>query len=75
MALFDPQLLAKSGRFLALGVQMAGSIIGGLVLGWYVDGYCGTEPLFTTLFTLGGFYGSMRLLLWAVKKPTPDRFS
>jgi F0F1-type ATP synthase assembly protein I len=73
MPLLDPQMLAKGGRFLALGFQMAGSIIGGLVLGWYVDGYLGTEPLCTTLFTLGGFYGSMRLLLWSLKKPSSDR--
>ena len=71
----DPQMIAKGGRFLALGFQLAGSIIGGLLLGWWLDGYCGTVPLFTTLFTLGGFYGSMRLLLWSIKKPTPDRFS
>ncbi|MFN8641073.1 MAG: AtpZ/AtpI family protein [Candidatus Binatia bacterium] len=75
MSLLDPQMLAKGGRFLALGFQMAGSIIGGLLLGWYVDRYFGTEPWCTSLFTLGGFYGSMRLLLWSLKKPTRDRFS
>ena len=75
MPLLDPQMLAKGGRFLALGMQLAGSIVGGLVLGWWVDGYFGTEPLFTTVFTLGGFYGSIRLLLWSLKKPTPDRFT
>ena len=73
--LLDPQMLARGGRFLALGFQMAGAIVGGMVLGWYVDQYLGTEPLFTTLFTLGGFYGSMRLLLWALKKPSSDRVS
>jgi F0F1-type ATP synthase assembly protein I len=71
----DPQMLAKGGRFLALGSQMAGSIIGGLLLGWYVDGYLGTEPLFTAVFTFGGFYGSMRLLLWSLKKPSSDRIA
>lgn len=75
MALLDPDMLAKGGRFLALGLQIAGAIIGGLLLGWYTDRYFGSEPLFTTLFTLGGFYGSMRLLLWALKKPTRDRIS
>jgi F0F1-type ATP synthase assembly protein I len=75
MALLDPEMLAKGGRVLGLGFQIAGSIIGGLLLGWYTDRYFGTEPLFTTVFTLGGFYGSMRLLLWALKKPRPDRIS
>ncbi len=68
-------MLAKGGRFLALGFQLAGSIIGALLLGWYADRYFGTEPWLTALFTLGGFYGSMRLLLWSLKRPTPDRFS
>lgn len=58
---------------MALGFQIAGSIIGGLVLGWLTDRYLGSEPLFTSLFTLAGFYGSMRLLLWSIKKPRPDR--
>jgi len=71
----DRDSLLNSGRYLALGFQMAGAIVGGMVLGWYVDQYLGTEPLFTTLFTLGGFYGSMRLLLWALKKPSSDRVS
>ena len=75
MTALDPKMLAKVGRFLALGFQLAGSIIGGLILGWYADRYFGTEPLFMTVFTLGGFYGSMRLLLWAIKKPSSDRIS
>lgn len=75
MAMFDPQMLAKSGRFLALGMQLAGSIIGGMLLGWYADQYFGTEPWLTVLVTLAGFLGTIRLLLWAIKKPTPDRIS
>ena len=68
-------MLAKSGRFLALGFQIAGSIIGSMLLGWFTDRHFGTEPMFTALFTLAGFYGSMRLLLWAIKKPSSDRIS
>lgn len=71
----DTKLLASGARFLALGFQIAGSIIGGLVVGWYADQYFGTEPLFTVVLTLGAFYGAMRLLLWALKKPSPDRIS
>ncbi|HSQ00343.1 MAG TPA: AtpZ/AtpI family protein [Candidatus Dormibacteraeota bacterium] len=75
MPLLDPKMLAKSGRFLALGFQIAGSIIGSMLLGWFTDRHFGTEPMFTALFTLAGFYGSMRLLLWAIKKPSSDRIS
>ena len=75
MPLLDPTMIAKGGRFLALGMQIAGSIIGGMLLGWYADQYFCTEPSLTAIYTMGGFYGSMRLLLWALKKPTPDRIS
>lgn len=69
----DQKMLAKGGRFLALGFQIAGSVIGGMLLGWYADHYLGTEPILTIIFTIGGFVGSMRLLLWAIKKPSSDR--
>ena len=46
-----------------------------MLLGWCVDRYFDTSPMFTSLLTLGGFYGSMRLLLWAIKKPSSDRIS
>ncbi len=71
----DTKLLASGARFLGLGFQIAGSIVGGLLLGGYADRYFGTEPLFTVVLTLGAFYGAMRLLLWALKKPSPDRIS
>lgn len=66
-------MMAQGGRFLALGLQIAGSIIGGLLLGWLTDRYLDSSPLFTSLFMLAGFYGSMRLLLWSIKKPSSDR--
>ena len=37
--------------------------------------YLGTAPLFTLLLTIGGFVGAMRLLLWSLKKTSPDRIS
>ena len=73
MPQLDPKMMAQAGRFLALGFQIAGSIIGGMLLGWLLDRHLGSEPAFTALFTLAGFYGSMRLLLWSLKKPRPDR--
>ncbi len=69
----DRETLARSGRFLALGLQIAGSIVGGLVLGHWADRYLGTEPWLTMGFTLGALYGAIRLLLWALKRPNDRR--
>lgn len=64
----DRDTLLNGGRFLALGFQIAGAIVGGLLVGYYADAYLGTPPLLTLLFTIGGLVGAMRLLLWSLKK-------
>ena len=67
----DRDTLLNSGRYLALGLQIAASIVGGLLVGYYVDDYLGTAPLFTLLLTIGGLVGALRLLLWSLKKTSP----
>jgi F0F1-type ATP synthase assembly protein I len=64
----DRDTLLNSGRYMALGFQIAGSIVGGLLLGYFLDDYFHTPPLFTLLLTIGGLIGAMRLLLWSLKK-------
>ena len=64
----DRDTLINSGRYLALGFQIAGSIVGGLLVGYYADDYLGTAPLFTLFLTIGGLVGALRLLLWSLKK-------
>jgi F0F1-type ATP synthase assembly protein I len=64
----DRDTLLNSGRFLALGFQIAGSIVGALLVGYFLDDYLKTAPLFTLFLTLGGFVGALRLLLWSLKK-------
>jgi ATP synthase protein I len=66
----DRDMLLKSSRFMAIGFELAGAIIGGLALGYYLDRYFGTEPLFTLLGTIAGMVGGMRVLLWALKRNT-----
>jgi F0F1-type ATP synthase assembly protein I len=66
----DTDMLVKSGHFMAIGFELAGAIVGGLVLGYYLDQYLGTEPLFTLLCTLAGMAGAVRVLLWALKRNT-----
>jgi len=64
----DRDTLVNSGRFLALGFQIAGSIVGGLLVGYFLDDTLKTAPLFTLVLTIGGFIGALRLLLWSLKK-------
>jgi F0F1-type ATP synthase assembly protein I len=64
----DRDSLLNSGRYLALGFQIGGSIVGGLLLGYFLDDYLHTAPLFTLLLTIGGFIGALRVLLWSLKK-------
>ena len=67
----DRETLINSGRYLALGFQIAGSIVGGLLVGYFLDDHLHTAPLFTLLLTIGGLIGAMRLLLWSLKKSSP----
>jgi F0F1-type ATP synthase assembly protein I len=64
----DRNTLINSGRYLALGFQIAGSIVGGLLVGYVIDDYLQVAPLFTLLLTLGGLVGALRLLLWSLKR-------
>jgi len=67
----DRDSLVNSGRYLAVGFQIAGAIVGGLLAGYFLDDYLRTPPLFTLLFTVGGFVGALRVLLWSLKKSSP----
>ena len=67
----DRDTLLNGGRYLAVGFQIAGSIVAGLLVGYFLDGYAGTAPLFTLLLTIGGFVGALRVLLWSLKKTSP----
>jgi F0F1-type ATP synthase assembly protein I len=64
----DRDTLLNGGRYMALGFQIAASIVGGLLVGYFVDDHLRTAPLFTLLLTLGGLVGALRLLLWSLKK-------
>jgi ATP synthase protein I len=64
----DRDMMLKSGRMMAIGFELAGSIVGGLALGYYLDQYLGTEPLFLLLCTLAGMAGGLKVLLWTVKR-------
>jgi F0F1-type ATP synthase assembly protein I len=66
----DRNMMLQGSRFLAMGFELAGAIVGGLVLGHYVDQYLGTEGVFTLICTLAGMVGAIRVLLWTHKRTT-----
>ena len=65
--------LGNAARYLAFGTEFALSVVAGVILGYYLDGYLGTAPLFTLLLTLGGMAGALYRLLWSLKKFNSQR--
>lgn len=56
------------GLYGAVGFQLAAMVVGGLLLGHYVDKRLGTSPWLAliglTIGTIGGFYNLIRILHW-----------
>ncbi len=61
-------LLLKAGRFAAVGVEFGTTIVAGVLVGYYLDQWLGTPPLFTLLFTLGSLAGAVYRLMWLLRK-------
>lgn len=63
----DPFLIAF-GVYGAVGFQLAGTVVGGLFLGGWLDKKWGTTPWLTVICLLigsvGGFYNLIRILNW-----------
>ena len=57
-----------AARYAAFGFEFAGSVVAGVVAGYYLDRYTGTSPLFLLLLTLGGMGGALYRLLWNLKR-------
>ncbi len=64
--------LTQAGRFLALGFELAGSVLGGGVLGWFADQALGTEPFLLIGLTLLGMAGAVVRVLWMLRQKTSD---
>jgi len=60
--------LGKAGRFLALGFGFAGSVLGALVVGYYLDDYLGTSPLLLIVLTPAAMVGAVYRLLVVLKR-------
>jgi F0F1-type ATP synthase assembly protein I len=60
--------LGRAARFGALGFEFAGTVVAGVVAGYYLDVWLHTAPLFTLLLTMAGMGGALYRLLWMLKR-------
>ena len=60
--------LVSASRYGALGFEFAGTVVAGVLIGYYIDGYLGTAPLFTLVLTMTGMGGALYRLLWSLKR-------
>jgi F0F1-type ATP synthase assembly protein I len=58
--------LRRAGLFLGVAFELPGTILGGLVLGYFLDVYLGTSPWLLIALTALAFVGAfVRLIKWA----------
>ena len=55
----------KVGKYAAAGLEFPSTVLGGLLLGYFLDSYFGSSPWFTTVLTLAALVGGfVRLFQW-----------
>ncbi|MBI3786282.1 MAG: AtpZ/AtpI family protein [Deltaproteobacteria bacterium] len=69
----DDNSFIAGARYAAFGFEFAGSVVAGVVAGYYLDRYTGTSPLFLLLMTLGGMGGALYRLIWNLKQFSSQR--
>ena len=71
---FDSRTIARLGPLIVGGTELAVSVVGGVIAGYYLDRYFGSAPWLTLLFTLAGLAGGLSRLLWVLKRleKTPE---
>ncbi|HEU4344369.1 MAG TPA: AtpZ/AtpI family protein [Candidatus Binatia bacterium] len=58
-------LLRKAGLYLAIGLELPGAVLAGLLVGYFLDDYLGTSPWLLIALTAVAFTGAIvRLLHW-----------
>ena len=64
----DDNFIVAWGVYGALGFQLAAMVIGGLLLGHWIDRRFGTVPWFTLagliIGSIGGFFNLIRIARW-----------
>ncbi|MCX8073720.1 MAG: AtpZ/AtpI family protein [Candidatus Binatia bacterium] len=69
----NPRTLAHLAPLVAAGTELAASVVGGVIAGYYLDRYLGSAPWLTLLFTLAGLAGGLSRLLWALRRLERNR--
>ena len=58
-------ILRRAGLYLGIAFELPGTILGGLLVGYFLDDYLGTSPWFLITLTAIAFAGAFaRLLHW-----------
>jgi F0F1-type ATP synthase assembly protein I len=57
--------LRRAGLYLGIAFELPGTILGGLLIGYFLDSYLGTSPWFLIAVTAIAFAGAfVRLVQW-----------
>ena len=67
------ELFRELGRYSALGLEMAISVIIGLAIGYYLDKWLGTSPWMTVVWLGLGFAAGVRSLYRAALRSGRDQ--
>lgn len=68
------QLLFKIGKHAAIGLEFPSTVIGGVLLGYFLDLYFDTSPWFAISTTLLAFVGAcIRLVQWVKRFSGEDK--
>ena len=61
----QPPFLRRAGLYLGVAFELPGTILGGLVLGYFLDAYFGTSPWLLIALTALAFVAAfVRLMKW-----------
>jgi len=61
----QPPFLRRAGLYLGVAFELPGTILGGLVLGYFLDAYLGTSPWLLLALTALAFVAAfVRLMKW-----------
>jgi ATP synthase protein I len=69
----QPPFLRRAGLYLGVAFELPGTILAGLVIGYFLDRYFDTSPWLLILFTLLAFTGAFVRLVRLVKYFSGER--